>query len=291
MTRFLPAVGWFAALMLLSGNLLAQASKDLPPPLPFPRLDPPPRPQEAPLQPIQAPRLRSPEEAKAHAEKIYSDLVGPALKNACYSCHSDSKASAGLNLQRLKPDFMSAESGELWRRVYERLRDKEMPPSKPGEVLYAPGSQAEASRRIVVDAIQQPVFDAQRLKAEALERGGVPPPPIREGDSRVVRLRKQMRDTAWQHADVVRQIHRSGRMTLDQALTAELMVLESELDLATTRQERVAALTKALAAARAVEDIVYSQYSLEIYDKAKFTQAKNARLLIQLQLQTELEKK
>lgn len=238
----------------------------------------------------QVPRARTAPEAKAHAEKLYSEIIGPALKRVCISCHSDAKANAGLNFQKLKPDFMSADSGEMWRRIYERLRDQEMPPRPPDEPPLPYDSTVDEARRKVVDAIYEAVSEAQRLKEQA-----APPEPrvlvIREEDSPQLRLRKQIRNNAREQLSIIQEEYQTGRVTLDYVMESTKMLRQAQWALATTHQERIAVLENALADARTVDEIVYTQMTLELVDVGQFAKAKYGRLKAQLQLQIELERK
>jgi hypothetical protein len=236
------------------------------------------------------PRVRTAQEAREHAEKLYRDVIEPVFKRGCYACHGDKKATAGLNLQALKPDFTSSTSGELWQRVYERVRDREMPPRKPGEAAPPFDATADANRRKFVQAIGDGVSDARRLRdgsswveLKSIASSG--------DDSPTLRLRKQIRNNAAQQVSAHRELYRAGRITLDTVLASERTLSKAELDLASTAEQRIAILKQALDSARIMEDIVYTHFELETVDLSHVTRAKQLRLEAQLQLHLEMEKK
>jgi len=220
-------------------------------------------------------------EAKALAERRYKETIATGLEKNCFACHSDKKATAGLNLQQLKPDFSAPDSGEVWRSVYERIRDGEMPPP----------AVADVKERIKLEGpIEESVVDAEylRRKGRPAERKHV---PVLAEDSAAVRLQKRLRNIAATRLDVTFQMYLIGRVTLGYVNDAQSAFLQAELALAETKSQRIEVLRSAVETAREIEDIVHVQFANEIVDGDKFALAKAHRLGMQLQLQKELDQK
>jgi hypothetical protein len=231
----------------------------------------------------------------------------------------------GLNLQRLTLDFDNPAVAEIWQRVYERVRDGEMPPrgergfpapaAKPMPVpmpmpmpvpiepmrelpLDAPPVAAPffpdevdpgaAVRRAVIGSLQK-LLQAARKERRALE--SAPPVIIRAEDSAVLRLQKQAYQAAWMRAQVNMEQYQIGVLTLDVILEATIKLYNAELPLAATHEQRVDVLTRAVAAHREIESITYTKFMNGVDDQAKFLAAKSLRLEAQVRLQTELDKK
>ena len=68
------------------------------------------------------------------SEPAERDLARPPLpisrflEQHCLDCHSDDEAEAGFSVIGLPFDLHEPRAFENWRRVYERVRDGEMPP-------------------------------------------------------------------------------------------------------------------------------------------------------------------
>lgn len=253
--RYRAAFGWSVLLVLLNGILLAQA-----------------------------PNTSTPT-AKEHAEKQFRDVIEPVLKRDCFDCHSTKKATAGLDLQSLKPDFAAEASGELWQRVFERVRYREMPPTKPGEPGRPASAEASAEHSRFVEALS----DALRLRPSN-GWADLKPVEIRPDDSPALRLRKQLRNNAALQVGISREQYVAGRVTLGTVVESEQILAKAELGLATTPEERIATLKQALESARSTEDVVWVQVQAAIADQNKMLQAKQERLEAQLRLRLELDK-
>lgn len=56
------------------------------------------------------------------------------LKQHCYNCHRGDEPKGGLNLQTLGGDLSDAAVEKHWVRIYDRVRDGEMPPADAADV-------------------------------------------------------------------------------------------------------------------------------------------------------------
>jgi hypothetical protein len=324
--RFLPLVLLTFALTLITSHRFATAQPPIPatqpdvpkfqPPPDVPQLEPPPRlaPQRAvpELEPPVEPKKRTPQETKAFIESIFSEKIVHVFKNACYSCHSDRKAAAGLNLQRLKPDLVTPASIEIWQRVYERVRDKEMPPPDaapparlPAEPvvpdpLVPPVRPFFPGRVVEVDpteenrqAIEGPVellLEAAKVKYPVAL--AVPPLLVIRGDeSPAQRLHKQLRNNALRRLED--EIHRyeSATISIEPVQASLIELINADLTLSTNKEQRIALLTNAVRAQRMLERSTYARYESGREDRAAFLTAKSARLQAQIRLESELNKK
>ena len=72
--------------------------------------------------------------AAASAETFRRN-VAPLIEASCVSCH-DSDTETGFNLEALGDDLTDAESFRAWEKVFDRVKDGEMPP--PSEDRPAP---------------------------------------------------------------------------------------------------------------------------------------------------------
>ncbi|MBI1247890.1 DUF1592 domain-containing protein [bacterium] len=62
------------------------------------------------------------------AESDTSKSVRSFLENNCYDCHQGDSADASLDLEKLSFDLGQADNLQRWVRIYDRVRDGEMPP-------------------------------------------------------------------------------------------------------------------------------------------------------------------
>lgn len=67
--------------------------------------------------------------AMAGAEPDWMKPLAPFFKDHCWRCHAGTDSRGGLDLQRLGTDLNDAEQFRRWVRVYDRIRDREMPPA------------------------------------------------------------------------------------------------------------------------------------------------------------------
>ena len=77
------------------------------------------------------PRLPGPASPGSKHEKgeiSFSKQVVPLLTKHCTSCHGGNRPKAGLALDKHLADPKPLENRELWDRVYQYVRGREMPP-------------------------------------------------------------------------------------------------------------------------------------------------------------------
>ncbi len=96
----------------------------------------------------------------------FSNLVQPVLKTYCFDCHNDKKQKGELNLARFGTETSVLAERRVWRRVWEMLHNREMPP--PEEEL-----PAEEQRTALADWIEQML--ARPVEGGAPNPGHVPP--------------------------------------------------------------------------------------------------------------------
>jgi hypothetical protein len=68
--------------------------------------------------------------AAATPDETFARTVQPFLANHCLKCHGESKAKAGLRLDRIRAGLAEGEDVELWQKIADQLRTGEMPPAK-----------------------------------------------------------------------------------------------------------------------------------------------------------------
>ncbi len=59
------------------------------------------------------------------------------LKQHCYNCHRGDEPKGGLNLQSLSGDLSDSAAERHWVRIFDRVRDGEMPPADAADVTPA----------------------------------------------------------------------------------------------------------------------------------------------------------
>ena len=77
------------------------------------------------LSPL-APASRA-ETAKSAADG-FKKKVQPFLENYCFDCHDDETKKGNVSLQSLTD--VSADNASMWKRIWEQVALKEMPPRK-----------------------------------------------------------------------------------------------------------------------------------------------------------------
>jgi hypothetical protein len=68
--------------------------------------------------------------------QAYGDLPGKVsgfLEAHCVGCHSKGNSEGGLDLSTLGFDLADQATFAKWQHVYQRIHDKEMPPSSEGQ--------------------------------------------------------------------------------------------------------------------------------------------------------------
>ncbi|NHE58297.1 DUF1592 domain-containing protein [Cyclobacterium sp. GBPx2] len=76
----------------------------------------------------------------------YATEIIPVLRKHCYNCHNVGNAKGGVNLERYEEEGRIIKEGQLWLKVVDMVKTKEMPPSnKP--------SLDETDYHVLVDGI------------------------------------------------------------------------------------------------------------------------------------------
>ncbi|HVE43206.1 MAG TPA: DUF1592 domain-containing protein [Planctomycetota bacterium] len=77
------------------------------------------------------PRFRPPAAAsEPGARHGYAAEIRPILATHCYSCHGNQKAKAKLNLESFADEAAVAKARKTWKRVYDQIQAREMPPEE-----------------------------------------------------------------------------------------------------------------------------------------------------------------
>ena len=79
----------------------------------------------------------------------FNGKIKPLLTKYCYDCHGPKKAKADLRLDKLNPDLINGDDGDVWREVLDNINLQDMPP--PKEKLQFSSDQ----RRAVVDWLSE----------------------------------------------------------------------------------------------------------------------------------------
>lgn len=64
------------------------------------------------------------------AQFAYAEPSAEFLKRYCFDCHGPTAQEAGLDLSALPRDYAHAEHFRRWQKVYDRVREGEMPPAE-----------------------------------------------------------------------------------------------------------------------------------------------------------------
>ena len=86
------------------------------------------------------------------------------LDRHCLECHDDVERKADLNLWDLEFDLKDPAKFAIWQRVFERIRDDEMPPAKKRRPEAAELAE-------LLPALKKPLLAADRIDAQ--EKGRV----------------------------------------------------------------------------------------------------------------------
>ena len=78
---------------------------------------------------------------------------GPILRKHCFECHDAETKKGNLNLESLPRD-----AAGTWLRVYERVRDGEMPPK---------AKIPELEKKLLLDALAEPLAAADRKQSRS----------------------------------------------------------------------------------------------------------------------------
>lgn len=231
----------------------------------------------------------TPAEVRTVTAKLFQDSMAGHLKANCFRCHGNAKSEAKLNLEALPPDFLSDDSAEKWRRVYERVRDEEMPPPT-GVIPPQRGAVAREKNvpRDFLEALQKSYQIARKLRDLS-----APEPAshlIPASATSLQSLQIQRRNAAAMRVEVVRNQYELAKVKAEVMLEAMSSFLEAELELAQSDADRLAILRRQLAIARECEDMGYSKYHGGAGGLDEHLRLKEYRLATQVELQRCIEK-
>ncbi len=85
------------------------------------------------------------------------------LSKHCYECHDDLTTKGGLNLIDLPMDLSDRANFELWQRVFDRVREGEMPPEEEPR-------PEESMRKSFLSSLEKPLLLADLADKEAKGR-------------------------------------------------------------------------------------------------------------------------
>ncbi len=85
------------------------------------------------------------------------------LKSHCYECHTGESSEAGLDLKKLSTDLSVPKNFAAWVRVFDRVRDQEMPPKDAKPI---PKRQAA----FFIESTTKWLHDAQRAEFDEVGR-------------------------------------------------------------------------------------------------------------------------
>ena len=104
--------------------------------------------------------------ATASAAQDFSHSLRPVLKEHCLDCHNATKKKGELDLARFDSEASVLAERRVWRRVWEMLHNREMPPPEEEQ-------PSEAQRTALTDWIEQML--ARPIEGAAPNPGHVPP--------------------------------------------------------------------------------------------------------------------
>ncbi|MFK7910004.1 MAG: DUF1592 domain-containing protein [Akkermansiaceae bacterium] len=100
----------------------------------------------------------------AFEKKELPKSLEPLLESHCYDCHDDTSEKGDLNLYDMPFDLSSQHKFKIWARVFDRVKDGEMPPKKKKR-------PAESERVPFLNELNQMLLAADR--ADIAKRGRV----------------------------------------------------------------------------------------------------------------------
>lgn len=249
------------------------------------------------------PTLKTREQLIDYATKAYENSIGPALREKCGSCHGAKKPAAGLNIEALKPDFLSDDSYLTWMAIDERIRDGEMPPrdekpeppaSEAGADELAPRHQrreeAAADDRFALIAR----INAAATQIRSESEFGSDRWKILESDDALTRLLKRRAQAANARLEsewaFLEQGVDGGGGAYKRVHLAHRTLLEASLELAKSPAQQLQVHKAHLDNARSMEQFVYQRYIAGIASTGEYFEAKFNRLDALVKLQKALEK-
>ena len=86
----------------------------------------------------------------------FEDVVRPLLEENCYSCHRTGKPKGGVNLKKYKEQGRVIKDGQLWLKVLEQIKTRQMPPdTEPPLSLSTYNALVEGINGILQKALEQ----------------------------------------------------------------------------------------------------------------------------------------
>jgi len=247
------------------------------------------------------PAARPPRENKAELEKFASDAykksISPFLAANCVKCHGNKKAQAKLNLETLKPDFLSDDTFPMWQLVYERIRDEEMPPPSEPRSRRGPGDDGDAPGKgegaaFGFASLSKAVSRAAAWRAE--DEVDLRRREILSEDDALTRLLKRRRNAAVDVVQASRNILESG---VGQGITAFTVhqealrqLLTAELDLVAGTPREIDIYKQQVALSRTLESFIYERFRSGTDPAQTFFEAKYDRLDAEVKLQRAIAK-
>ena len=95
--------------------------------------------------------------------------IGKFLGQHCRDCHSGDEPEAGLSLTELPFDLNKPHVFESWQRVYERVRDGEMPPDSDLGPKDTDGFLKDLDQRLM-ESDSRDIADRGRVRGRRLTR-------------------------------------------------------------------------------------------------------------------------
>ena len=95
--------------------------------------------------------------------------ISKFIQQHCLDCHSEDEPEAGLNLSKLAFDLREPNAFKNWRRVYERVRDGEMPPESELKETET-GAFLKGLNRHLLESDSQDIAKRGRVRGRRLTR-------------------------------------------------------------------------------------------------------------------------
>ncbi len=92
---------------------------------------------------------------------------GPSLKKHCYECHDADTQKAGLRLDNLAFDLSDQDHFKTWTKVFDKVRNGEMPPAKKPRPEKA---ELDVATKFLHDALHAASFARQQKRGRVIVR-------------------------------------------------------------------------------------------------------------------------